>query len=122
MSLKLPYNIEILNPLPVDYYYYNGSSPYADADEVNSTIASDLRYKGLTVNVDGTEYWYSGGTANENLVKKRMPFRVEYGTKDSVDDAGTAGDLSYDDDYLYICVATGGEGDATWKKVILTTT
>ena len=34
-------------------------------------------------------------------------------------DAGTLGELSVDDDYLYICVIAGGAGSATWKRAAL---
>jgi hypothetical protein len=42
-----------------------------------------------------------------------------YATKQTGVDGGTAGDVSIDDDYLYVCVVTGGVGVAVWKKVPL---
>jgi len=44
---------------------------------------------------------------------------ITWGSKYSSSDAGTVGQRSIDDDYLYICVATGGAGAATWKKTAL---
>jgi hypothetical protein len=44
---------------------------------------------------------------------------VSNGTKHSENSAGTAGELSYDDDYLYVCVSTGGSGSAIWKRIPL---
>lgn len=52
----------------------------------------------------------------------RGVFFVPSGAKSSASDAGTAGQLSRDDDYLYICVVTGGVGAAVWKKVPLSQT
>jgi len=34
-------------------------------------------------------------------------------------DGGNKGDLSLDDDYLYICVLTGNSTSAIWKKTLL---
>lgn len=33
--------------------------------------------------------------------------------------AGTAGDIAVDSSYVYVCTATGTEGNATWKRVAL---
>lgn len=41
------------------------------------------------------------------------------GEKYSASDPGNAGDMSYSDDYLFICVLTGIAGEAIWKKTPL---
>lgn len=63
---------------------------------------------------DHTQYALADGS--------RGVFFIPSGTKSSASDAGTAGQLSRDDDYLYICVVTGGVGAAVWKKVPLSLT
>ena len=44
------------------------------------------------------------------------------GTKNSLTDAGIAGQVAYDDDYAYVCVVSGTAGSATWKKFTLSLT
>jgi len=40
-------------------------------------------------------------------------------SKSSAVDAGTQGDLAYDDDYVYVCTTTGTAGNAIWKRIPL---
>lgn len=35
--------------------------------------------------------------------------------------SGTAGQMAYDTNYLYICTTTGTEGNAAWKRIAMTT-
>lgn len=44
---------------------------------------------------------------------------IGWGAKLSSVDAGTLTNMSMDDDYLYICVATGIATEARWKKALL---
>lgn len=44
---------------------------------------------------------------------------VSEGERYSSTSAGTVGEMSVSDDYLYICVASGIAGSARWKKTIL---
>lgn len=57
------------------------------------------------------------GTEEEWLVS--LIISVGSGAKASATDAGTFGQLSLTDDYLYICVQTGTAGNAIWKKTVL---
>ena len=41
------------------------------------------------------------------------------GAKSSSTDAGTFGDISITDDYIYFCVQTGEAGSAIWKKSVV---
>ena len=41
------------------------------------------------------------------------------GAKSSAIDAGTFGDISLTDDYMYVCTQTGTAGNAIWKKVVM---
>lgn len=45
--------------------------------------------------------------------------QVTTGAKASATDAGTAGDISITDDYIYFCVQTGTAGNAIWKKSVV---
>lgn len=42
-----------------------------------------------------------------------------WGAKYSALDAGTLGDMYFDDDFGYICVKTGDAGFAKWKRFAL---
>lgn len=70
-QLQLPYSIKIVNPKPVDWYYYKSSGvPYANTGEVTSQVPSAARYKGQTFNVAGAEYWFATGITNGDLAVK----------------------------------------------------
>lgn len=47
------------------------------------------------------------------------PFSFVEGSKSSATDAGTLGDISITDDYIYWCVKTGTAGNAIWKKAVI---
>jgi len=69
MAITLNDNLSVQAPKPVDSRY----GPYATTTAANTAILTANRYVGLTVGIGTTtitEYWYSGGTANTNLVAK----------------------------------------------------
>lgn len=70
MAIQLSDSIFVGQQKPVEDKYYNGLSPYANTAEVNSTLASAIRYRGLTVNVNGVEYWYKNGILDTDLIAK----------------------------------------------------
>jgi hypothetical protein len=70
MAIQLSDNIFVGQQKPVEDKYYNGLSPYTNTAQVNSTLDSAIRYRGLTVNVNGVEYWYRDGIADGDLVSK----------------------------------------------------
>ncbi len=41
---------------------------------------------------------------------------ITAGTPTSAGTAGTAGELQWDANYIYICTATGTAGNATWER------
>tara|TARA_Y100001938_G_scaffold3842_1_gene4790 strand:- start:405 stop:680 length:276 start_codon:yes stop_codon:yes gene_type:complete len=41
---------------------------------------------------------------------------ISQGTPTSAGTAGTAGQLQYDANYIYICTASGTAGNATWER------
>ena len=43
-------------------------------------------------------------------------FDIEYATKSSSIHAGNLFDIAIDDDFLYVCVEAGDEGNARWKR------
>ena len=70
MAIQLSDSIFVGQQKPVEDKYYNGLSPYTNTAQVNSTLASAIRYRGLTVNIAGVEYWYKDGIADGDLVIK----------------------------------------------------
>jgi len=73
MSIKLGDNIEMTGPVPNDARYLNVNVPWTSTTEVNSALlggTGGVRYTGLTVNINNTEYWYKDGIADIDLVEK----------------------------------------------------
>ena len=73
MSIKLGDNIEMTGPVPNDARYLNVNVPWTSTTEVNTSLlggTGGVRYTGLTVNVNGTEYWYNDGIADIDLIEK----------------------------------------------------
>lgn len=69
MSKNILKNFNLCNQLPLDSRYYNGKVPYSSTDEVLEKLLPYQRYKGLKVNVDGTEYWFKDGIEDSDLIK-----------------------------------------------------
>jgi hypothetical protein len=70
-ELQIPYSIRVLNPKPLDAYYYNTSGTlYTSTSQVTSQVSSSVRYIGQTFNVMGVEYWFGAGITNGDLVVK----------------------------------------------------
>lgn len=44
-----------------------------------------------------------------------LMMNFSFGSKASAVDAGVLGEISFDDDFLYICVEAGAAGFAKWK-------
>jgi hypothetical protein len=70
MSLQLPFGIRVLNQLPVENKYLNGSVPYTGTTQANTLIPIGIRHVGLTVNINNVEYWYENGIDDIDLVIK----------------------------------------------------
>ena len=70
MSIKLSDSIRVGQQKPVDDKYFNGLAPYTSITQVNNLILPTVRHRGLTVNINGEEYWYKDGIENNNLVLK----------------------------------------------------
>jgi hypothetical protein len=78
-------NIRLVAPNPLDERYLStrtsgGSQlPYSATTEVFTTITSPNRYVGLTVNVNGTEYWFKNSIADGDLEEKKYDSTIPSG-------------------------------------------
>lgn len=70
MSIQLSDNITVGQQLPLESKYFNGTVPYIDVAQAESLLTIGIRYRGLTVNINGVEYWFKDGIANGDLVIK----------------------------------------------------
>lgn len=81
------------------------------------------------ISIAGRENRYRGDTEIQAFSKINAWFSflldyidtqaLEYATKSSAVDAGSLGQMAYDDDWLYICVVEGAPGSAVWKKTAI---
>ena len=115
MSINISSNFRLFAALPLDHRKVVADTTARDA------IPSGERYDGLeTYSVaDQIVYRLVGGITNGHWVAATATYYVPFGTKQSSVDAGTVGEMSVDDDYLYICVTTGGVGSASWKRTAI---
>lgn len=71
MAITVNDNFRVNAPKPIDERYLKPNlQPYQDIDDVNNTLALSRRCIGLTVNIQGVEYWYRDGITNLDLVEK----------------------------------------------------
>lgn len=70
MSIKLSDNIRVGQQKPLEDKYFNELNPYTSTTQVNTLLLKSVRHIGLTVNINGDEYWYKDGIEDENLIKK----------------------------------------------------
>jgi hypothetical protein len=67
-TLNLPNSVKVLNPKPLDAWYYNSNGlPYVDAAAVLSNIGT-VRHEGQRFRVGNTDYCFEGGIADVDLV------------------------------------------------------
>ena len=70
-QLELPFPIKLVNPKPVDFWYFESDgTPYDNTGEVISQVLSAIRYRGMTFNVNGVEYWFKDGITDGDLIAK----------------------------------------------------
>jgi hypothetical protein len=73
MAIILNDNIQINAGKPIDTRYLSsGNTAYASVGAVNTAISISTRYVGLTVNINGLEYWYKNGVTNTDLILKSI--------------------------------------------------
>ena len=70
MSIKLSDSIRVGQQKPLEDKYFNELVPYTSTAQVNTLLPKAVRHIGLTVNINGEEYWYKDGIENEDLVLK----------------------------------------------------
>ena len=66
MALGFPFGFRVANPEPLDAKY----GPHASIAAVLASVLAGERFVGLTVNVNGTEYWWKEGIADNQLIEK----------------------------------------------------
>jgi hypothetical protein len=98
--------------------------PNGQAIYIASTQGS-YQYFNITISADelaliiwdsNSEVWIKEAIINNGHT------HITEGAKASSTDAGTFGQMSLTDDYLYICVQSGTAGSAIWKKTSLSQT
>jgi hypothetical protein len=84
-SIETQSGIKVLNNYPVDSKYYNNSKlPYSSVSEVMSQILQTLRYQGLTVNINGIEYWWNTNDVSINpVIKSTVQIQSDWLESDS---------------------------------------
>ena len=92
MAIILNDNVKVNAGKPVESKYLNVSNaPFGSIAQVNTQISISERYAGLTVNINGEEYWYKDGVTDGDLVPKGSTLTV-FNPKPSVYVA-TTGDI-----------------------------
>jgi hypothetical protein len=82
MSIIINDNFAVNVGKPVDSKYLNVTTPWTSVSAVQNGIPASYRYIGLTVNINGVEYWWKSSTSNDNLIEK-------------VYTGGTSGNVNY---------------------------
>ena len=77
MSIKLSDSIRVGQQKPLEDKYFNELVPYTSTTQVNNLVSKAVRHIGLTVNIDGEEYWYKDGIEDENLIFKSSQKTIE---------------------------------------------
>jgi hypothetical protein len=116
----------------------------ANTNDFTMTLVNDVLGKlrdsecyNISINTKSpfTEFTAFQNHENAFLKRKRTGFRVDftingdnntcqnsidvygnYGSKSSAVDKGKRGQVSFDDDYCYVCTHSGVAGEAVWKK------
>ena len=70
MSIKLSDSIRVGQQKPLEDKYFNELVPYTSTSQVNTLLLKSVRHRGLTVNINGDEYWYKDGIEDSNLILK----------------------------------------------------
>ena len=84
MSIKLSDSIRVGQQKPLDDKYFNELVPYTSITQVNNLVSKAVRHIGLTVNINGEEYWYKDGIEDEDLIFKSNQKTIEV-TKTELD-------------------------------------
>ena len=83
MSIKLSDSIRVGQQKPLEDKYFNELVPYTSTTQVNTLLLKSIRHIGLTVNINGEEYWYKDGIEDSNLVPKIPNYDLKNQEQDS---------------------------------------
>jgi hypothetical protein len=78
MAIFLTNNITVGPGVPLDSKYFSEVlvggvlRPWDSITEVNQNLNISTRHRGLTVNINGVEYWYKDGVTDNDLVVKSL--------------------------------------------------
>ena len=92
MSIKLSDSIRVGQQKPLEDKYFNELVPYTSTSQVNNLLPKAIRHIGLTVNINGEEYWYKDGIEDYDLIFKSNQKTIEV-TKTELDDLIANDDL-----------------------------
>ena len=84
MAIKLSDSIRVGQQKPLEDKYFNELVPYTSTTQVNNLLPKAVRHIGLTVNINGEEYWYKDGIEDYDLVFKSSQKTIEV-TKPELD-------------------------------------
>lgn len=96
-QLELPFPVKVVNPKPLDFWYFESDgTPYDNTTEVTTQVLSAIRYIGQTFNVNGVEYWFGVGITDPDLVVKlQSPLTFSNGLTESGGSVTASGDAPY---------------------------
>ena len=84
MSIKLSDSVRVGQQKPLEDKYFNELVPYTSTSQVNTLLLKSVRHIGLTVNINGDEYWYKYGIEDDDLIFKSNQKTIEV-TKTELD-------------------------------------
>ena len=70
MAINVSDSLNVTQQKSIDKKYDNDGAGYLSIAAVNAAIPISVRSIGLTVNIQGVEYWYKEGLSNGNLILK----------------------------------------------------
>ncbi len=72
MAIIINDNLAVNVGKPIDSKYLNVTTPWTSISAVWAGIPSSYRYIGLTVNINGAEYWFKNSIADGDLILKSL--------------------------------------------------
>ena len=72
MAIIINDNLAVNVGKPIDSKYLNITTPWTSLSAVWAGIPISYRYIGLTVNINGAEYWFKNSTADVDLILKSL--------------------------------------------------
>ena len=89
-TIETPRGLRTLTKSPeITKYYNNANQPYTSEAQVVSELALGEIYRGLTVNINGVEYWFEDGDQYADLVEKTGEYVTYSSLSDMLLEIGT---------------------------------